>query len=158
MTTPSSRSRGKPTKARIVHKPVNRELVQRENGITPQEGFKAAIQAALLLGVPALQIAQQYGLKTAEVQKWEVQFDISNPLKRRDDLSDDLLIFIRQELLSLTAISVATMDEEWIKSQDAGQLALFISAKQDRLMDIFQAHSKAQASKKTIEDMSASKD
>jgi hypothetical protein len=146
------------TKARIVHQPVNRDKVQRENDITPSEGFKAAVQAALLLGVPALQIAQQYGLKVEQVRQWEVQFDITSPMKRRDDLSDALLIFVRQELLSLTAISVATMDEEWIKAQNASELALFISAKQDRLMDIFAAYGKTQESKRKIEEAIADED
>lgn len=146
------------TKARIVHRPVDREQVQRENNISPEEGFKAAVQAALLLGVPALQIAQQYGLDVHRVRKWETQFDITGPMKRRDELSEALLIFIKQELLSLTAISVATMDEEWIRAQNASELALFISAKQDRLMTILSAYGKTQDSKRKIEEMSGNED
>lgn len=138
------------TSSRFVKKPANRQLVQRSEPFTPGEGLKAAVQAALLLGVPALQIAQQYGLKPSLVQRWEAAFDISSPLKRRDSLSESLLAFVQQELLSLTAISIATSDEEWVKDQKAGELAQFVAAKQDRLMEILAAYGRVQTSRQQI--------
>ena len=146
------------TKSRMVKKPAKRELVKRTESFSPADGLKAAVQAALLLGVPALQIAQQYGLKPALVQRWEAAFDITSPMKRRDSLSEALMVFVQQELLSLTAISIATMDDEWVKAQSAGELAQFVSAKQDRLMEILAAYGRVQPSRQTIGAVDGSAD
>lgn len=137
---------------RFVRKPKDRQLVQRNESFTPGQGLKAAVQAALVLGIPAQQIAQQYGLSPALVRRWEQAFDITSPLKRRDALSESLLAFVQQELLALMAISIATMDEEWIKDQRAGELAQFVSAKQDRLMEILSAYGRTQVSQQQIEN------
>lgn len=145
-------------KARFVRRPKDRQLVQRNESFTPGEGLKAAVQAALILGIPSQQIAQQYGLKPSLVQRWEQAFDITSPLKRRDSLSESLLAFVQQELLALTAISIATMDEDWVKDQKAGELAQFVSAKQDRLMEILSAYGRTQVSHQQIEADSDSGD
>lgn len=142
------------TKARrSPTRPQTRRDELDEQGVDEtSDGFKSAVQAALLLGVPSEQIAQQYGISVQDVRKWAERFDITSPLKRRDTLSEKLLTFVEQELLALTTISVATMDEVWIKAQSASELALFVGAKQDRLMEILSAYGRTQKSKQDIID------
>lgn len=134
-----------------IEKPVRLELTRRTDGDDPSEPLKAAVMAALLLGQPAAQIAHQFGLPVATVRRWEAAYDISNPIKRRDNLSEMLLVFVEQELASLMSISIATSDEEWIKDQSASDLAMFVGAKQDRLMKILEAYSRAQASRSQLQ-------
>lgn len=128
---------------KMVAPPPDHDLSTRPRKTRPSEALKAAVQAALLLGVPAAQIAQQYGINPQTVRKWEAAFDISSPTKRRDSLSEMLMVFVEQELRSLTTVSIATSDEDWIKAQSAAELASFIGAKQDRLMEILAAYGKA---------------
>lgn len=130
--------------------PTRRGQLNQQEVEPTSEGFRSAVQAALILGVPPEQIAQQYGLAVQTVRAWAKQFDITSPVRRRDTLSEKLLLFVEQELLALMAISVATMDEDWIKSQTASELALFVGAKQDRLMEILSAYGRTQQSKQDI--------
>lgn len=135
----------------MVKKPSELELNRRDPGAPPSEALSAAVVAALMLGQPAAVIAQRFGLPAGTVRRWEEAYDISNPLKRRDSLSEMLMVFIEQELASLMSISIATSDEEWIKSQDASELAQLIGVKQDRIMAVLGAYSKAQDSRRAIE-------
>ena len=107
--------------------------------------------AALLLGQTAQQVAVRFGLPVTDVRRWEAAYDISNPLKRRDSLSEMLLVFVEQELASLMSISISTSDEDWIKDQNAADLAVLIGAKQDRLMKILEAYGRAQTSRTQIQ-------
>ena len=135
------------------HPSTRRQQMEKEGGIDEHsDGFQSAVQAALVLGVPPEQVAQQYGLEVRLVRQWASKFDITSPLKRRDTLSEKLLLFVEQELLALMAISIATMDESWIKAQTASELALFVGAKQDRLMEILAAYGRTQQSKQQIID------
>ena len=134
-------------KARLVKKPAGLSLDRRGDDVDPSEALNAAVVAALILGQSAPAIAQRFGLPVSTVRRWEKAYDISNPIKRRDQLSDMLLVFIEQEIGALLTISMVTQDPEWIKKQPADVLAEFVSAKQDRMMSILAAFSKAQASK-----------
>lgn len=142
--------------SRIPKIPTRREQMEDEAEEKGEEvseasdNFKMAVQAALVLGVPAEQVAQQYGLVVSEVRQWAQAFDITNPLKRRDTLSEKLLSFVEQELVALTAISMVTTDAAWIKRQNAADLALFVGAKQDRLMEILAAYGRTQESRQQI--------
>lgn len=135
----------------MVKRPSELDLNRRDADAGPSETLSAAVVAALMLGQPAAIIAQRFGLNVSTVRKWEEAYDISNPLKRRDNLSEMLMVFIEQELSSLMSISIATSDEEWIKGQDAAELATLIGVKQDRIMAVLAAYSKAQASKRAIQ-------
>jgi hypothetical protein len=135
----------------MIKRPAAVTLNRRSSGDGPSETLQAAVLASLVLGMPAAQVALQFGLPTASVKRWQEAYDISNPVKRRDHLSEMLLIFLEQEIASLMTISIATQDENWIKEQSATDLATFTSMKQDRLMQILQAFGKAQAARQTLE-------
>jgi hypothetical protein len=137
--------------SRMVKRPAAITLNRRSSGDGPSETLQAAVLASLVLGMPSAQVALQFGLSTATVRRWQEAYDISNPLKRRDHLSEMLMIFLEQEIASLMTISIATQDEEWILKQNATELSTFTSMKQDRLMQLLQAFGKAQASREVVE-------
>jgi uncharacterized protein YjcR len=135
----------------MIKRPAALTLHRRANGDGPSETLQAAVLASLVLGMPAAQVAFQFGLPPATVRKWEAAYDISNPTQRRDHLSEMLMIFLEQEIASLMTISIATQDEAWIREQSATDLSTYISVKQDRLLRILEAYGKAQVSKQMIE-------
>lgn len=113
----------------------------------PSEPLKAAVLAALLVGQPSHQIAQQFGLPHRTVKKWEEAYSISNPTSRRDRISETLVVFVEQEIASLLSISIATSDEEWIKEQPASEIASLIAVKHDRLYRILEAFGRANSAR-----------
>lgn len=143
---PDLRVRRRNEAARKVKKPDDLDLVRRPNELDAVEPLKAAVMAALLVGQPAQQIAQQFSLPMASVRRWEEAYDISNPIQRRDKISEMLVIFVEQEIKSLMAISIATSDDYWIQSQSANELAMFLNVKQDRLMKLLEVFGKASES------------
>jgi hypothetical protein len=145
------RKRPRPENVRMIRRPVKLHLTRRSDDVAPSEPLKAAVMAALMLGQSAEQVAIRFGLPVTDVRRWEAAYDISNPLKRRDSLSEMLLVFVEQELASLMAISIATSDEDWIKDQNAADIAILHGAKQDRLMKILEAYSRAQTSRQQIQ-------
>lgn len=125
--------------ARMVETPEEIEITRRPRGERPSEAMKAAVLASLMLGMKPSRIALQYGLNAETVKRWESEFDITNPIERQGRLGEMFLTFLEQELTSLVAISIATSDEEWIQEQPAGELAVLISAKTDRVMKLLEA-------------------
>lgn len=138
-------------KVRVVRRPANLELTRRNDEEKPGEALRSAVLACLVLGHPIPKIAQQFGLSERVVEKWQEAFDITNPVKRRDSLSEQLLAFVEQEIAALMTISYTTMDEDWIKAQGAQELSIFMAAKQDRLMKILEAFSRAQQSRQQLQ-------
>lgn len=135
----------------MVKRPAELDLNRRDEDAGPSEALSAAVVAALMLGQPAAIIAQRFGLAVTTVKNWEAAYDISNPLKRRDSLSEMLMVFVEQELASLMSISIATSDEDWIKSQKASDLSQLVGVKQDRIMAVLAAYGKAQDSMRVIQ-------
>jgi phage regulator Rha-like protein len=54
-----------------------------------------------------------------------------------------LLIFVRQGLSSIMAMDIATSDEDWIKSQNAHDLATLFGVKHDRLLRLLETFGRA---------------
>lgn len=123
----------------MVETPEDLNLIRRPDGERPSEHIKAAALAALLLGMKPSQVAKQYGISTTTAAKWERDFDITNPIERQGRLGEMFLTFMEQELISLTAMSIATSDEDWVKDQTAAELAVFWSARKDLLFRLMEA-------------------
>lgn len=140
---PDMRVRRRNEAFRMVEKPDDVELTRRPKREKPSEAVKAAVLAALLLGQPMVEVAAQYGLEYHTVANWKCRFDLTSPVNRRDRLTDMLIDFVEQELVSLTSISITTRDEEWLLAQNASDLAHYVSVKEDRLLTLLQAYGKA---------------
>lgn len=123
----------------MIKKPDDFDLTRRLDGQSPDGSIRAAVLAALVLGESPGQIAEQYNLPVAQVEQWKRRFDITDPIQRRDQLSEQLLIFVQQKIKNLVAISVATSDEDWIHEQSASELAAYLRAEHEMLLRVFEA-------------------
>lgn len=138
--TPDRRLRRRNLAARMVEPEEEVSLTRRPDGEGPDSAIRAAVLASLLMGKSVSQIAIQYNLPYSTVRYWAERFDITNPVQRRDQLSEKLLTFVEAEIESLLAISLTTRDEDWILDQSASELAQFVAVKQDRLLNILAAY------------------
>lgn len=115
-------------------------LTRRPDGEGPDSAIRAAVLASLLMGKSVSQIAIQYNLPYQTVYSWAAKFDITNPIQRRDQLSEKMLTLVEQEIESLLAISLTTRNEDWVLDQTASELAQFVATKQNFLMGILAAY------------------
>lgn len=138
------RTRRRNENFRMVEKPEDLKLTRRASGDAPAETIKAAVLAALLLGGAVSEVAKLYNLEYATVYRWKRDFDITSPAKRRDRLTEMLVEFVEEELISLSSISITTRNEEWLLLQNASDLAHYVAAKEDRLLALLAAYGKAQ--------------
>lgn len=111
----------------------------------------AAAQAAIVLGTPPAQVAQQYGISFARINQWRDTLITTGAIGKRDRISDMLMAYIEQEMKSLLAISMITSDEEWVMRQSASDLAHFIAVKSDRLLMLLQAFTRVNISQREYE-------
>lgn len=145
MPVRDNRVRRRNEAARMVEKPNELDLNRIPSGGTRDEQIKAAVLASILLGQPVAAIAVQYNLPYQTVYNWKEAFDLTSPVNRRDRLSENLMIFIEQEIKNMVAISIATSDTDWIRDQTASELADYISVKHNSLMRVLEAFGKASA-------------
>lgn len=138
--TPDRRLRRRNLAARMVEPDEEVSLTRRPDGEGPDSAIRAAVLASLLMGKSVSQIAIQYNLPYQTVYGWAQRFDITNPIQRRDQLSEKMLTLVEQEIESLLAISLTTRDEDWILDQSASEIAQFVATKQNFLMNILAAY------------------
>jgi transposase-like protein len=116
-------------------------------GSDKRKHLVAAAQAALILGTPVAQVANQFGIHPSKVRDWKDTLITVGAVGRRDRLSDMLMAYIEQEMKSLMSISIVTSSEDWIDRQSAGELAQFVAAKSDRLLMLLQAFGRVESSR-----------
>lgn len=126
--------------ARMVETPEEVALTRRPDGEGPDNAIRAGVLAALLMGKSVSQIAIQYNLPYKTVYYWSQKFDLTNPIQRRDQLSEKMLTLVESEIESLLAISLTTRDEDWILDQTANELAQYIATKQNFLLGVLSAY------------------
>lgn len=136
--------------ARMIETSEEVALVRRPDGEGPDGPIRAAVLAALLIGQPVAQVARTYNLPYHTVYQWSKAFDISNPIRRRDQLSESLLIFVQREIQSLMAISLITEKEEWVMGQNASEMAQYVAVKTEKLMAILQVFGRAAESRQKL--------
>jgi hypothetical protein len=142
---PDNRLQRRNENARMVEPPDNLSLNRSpsSNGAGASAAIKAAVLASLLMGDSAYQISDRFNIPLEDVVRWERSFSISNPAQRNAQLSELLLIFVRQGLSSIMAMDIATSDEDWIKSQNAHDLATLFGVKHDRLLRLLETFGRA---------------
>lgn len=111
----------------------------------------AAAQAAIVLGTPPAQVAEQYGISLPRIKQWKDTLITTSAIGKRDRLSDMLFAYIEQEMKSLLAISMITSDEEWVMRQTASDLAHYVAVKSDRLLLLLQAFARTNISQREYE-------
>jgi transposase-like protein len=111
---------------------------------------KGAVMAALLEGQSVSSVAKDYEIPKGTVSRWK-KTALSEGVreertqKEPGDIGDLLLELLRTNVESLIAISKTTQDAEWIKKQDAAELATFFGVKHDKVVRMVEALNGADA-------------
>lgn len=111
----------------------------------------AAAQAAIVLGAPAAQVSEQFGISMPRIKQWKDTLITTSAIGKRDRISEMLMAYIEQEMKSLLAISMITSDEEWVMRQSASDLAHYVAVKSDRLLMLLQAFARTNISQREYE-------
>lgn len=138
-----SLSRKERRKIRMAKRPEDLTLERRPASELAGDHVRAAAMAALILGESPKQVAERYNLKLPTVQRMKDSFDITNPVDRRDRLSEAIVAYLESEVKNLISIGIVTSEEDWIKWQDASGLASFLSVKHQMLAQLLQAYGRA---------------
>ena len=138
-------SREERRKIRMAKKPEDLDLARRPPEELAGEHVRAAAMASLILGDSPKQVAEMYGLKLATVKRMKESFDITNPINRRDRLSETLVAFLENEVKNLISIGIVTSDEDWIKWQNASDLSQYIRVKNEMMSQLLQSYGRAAA-------------
>lgn len=111
---------------------------------------KSAVMAALLEGQSVSSVAKKYEIPKGTVSRWK-KTALSEGVreertqKEAGDIGDLLLELLRTNVESLIAISKTTQDAEWIKKQDAAELATFFGVKHDKVVRMVEALNRSDA-------------
>lgn len=107
---------------------------------------KAQVMAALLEGQSVSSVAARYEIPKGTVSKWKrlSSKGVAQEATQKSNLQEipigDLLLeLLKTNVESLIAISRATQDPEWIKSQDAAELGTFFGVKHDKVVRLIES-------------------
>lgn len=130
-------------KIRMAKKPEDLTLERRPAGELAGEHVRAAAMASLVLGDSPKQVSEMYGLSLATVKRMKESFDITNPINRRDRLSEALVAYMENEIKNLISIGIVTSEEDWIRWQSASELAQFLRVKHEMMGQLLQSYGRA---------------
>lgn len=128
---------------RMTKKPDDLDLARRPAEELAGKHVRAAAMASLILGDSPKQVAQMYNLKLSTVKSMKESFDITNPINRRDRLSEALVAYMENEIKNLISIGIVTSDEDWIRWQNAGELSQFLRVKHEMMGQLLQSYGRA---------------
>lgn len=101
--------------------------------------------AALLAGQGVAEVAQQYNLPESTVYQWagtDGEFrEVRN--QKRVGIDDLILDYLTETLTTLSVQQRHFRDPEWLKSQDANELAILHGVSTDKAIRILEAAERA---------------
>ena len=105
--------------------------------------MKAAVLASLLAGQSVSSVAEEYEIPRGTVSSWRrnadptALYDVDQPQKR--EVGDLLMVYLRANLQALTAQAEQFADKEWLKQQDASELAVLHGVMTDKAIRLLEA-------------------
>jgi transposase-like protein len=108
---------------------------------------KAAAVAALLAGQSVSQVARQYELPKGTVSNWKIRGTGVPPTETQKDatpsggqnIGDLLVTLLETNIKGLIAASAVLQDTDWVRSQDASELGVFIGITHDKVVRMLEA-------------------
>lgn len=106
---------------------------------------KAAATAALLAGQSVSQVAKEYDLPKGTVSNWKrngdgVHADRTQKAESGAPSIGDLLVtLLETNIKGLIAASAILQDVDWVRSQDASQLGVFLGITHDKVVRMLEA-------------------
>lgn len=98
--------------------------------------IKSKAVAEVIAGRPVREVARQYGVDPGALSRWR-QAVVVNPLpspyaRSRDAMIEQVFDTVYESLDGVRAIARLTADSDWLRRQDAGQLAQLAGQLYDR--------------------------
>lgn len=98
--------------------------------------IKAKAVAEVIAGRPIREVAREYGVDSGALTRWRQQA-VADPLpaqyaRSREAMIDQVFDTVYESLDGVRAIARLTADSEWLRRQDAGQLAQLAGQLYDR--------------------------
>jgi transposase-like protein len=113
---------------------------------TYSEETKAAAMAALLAGQSVSSVAREYSIPKGTVSGWkDAAGKVADGATQKGDVGDLLMEYLRTNLRALTVQANTFSDPEWLKKQDASQLAVLHGVMTDKAVRLLEAMSAGDA-------------
>lgn len=98
---------------------------------------RAACMSALLAGQGVTEVAKEYDLPTSTVSRWKAK--ARKEAGRTDDVGALLLDYLTENLRTLRAQAETFRDADWLREQDAGELAVLHGVMCDKSVRLLEA-------------------
>jgi transposase-like protein len=112
---------------------------------------KQAVLAALLVGQGVDEVAGTYSLPRRTVARWRASLgsqELANlGHKKRDELGEMLMGYLREMTTTLTAQARFFRDKGWLEQQTAADLAVLHGVSMDKVFRLIEASERAKALK-----------
>jgi transposase-like protein len=108
---------------------------------THSEETKAAVMAALLAGQSVSEAARQYSIPKGTVSDWKRQAvgQTVTPTQKRERIGELVLAYLSTALETLEAQARMFKNEEWLKKQNAADVAVLHGVVTDKSIRLLEA-------------------
>lgn len=103
---------------------------------------KAAVMAALLTGQSIHEVARSYRVPVTTVREWQRHLGTADEVVRSEKtagLGDLLADYLRESLTTLAVQVRVFRDEDWLRKQDASDLAVLHGVSVDKAVRLLEA-------------------
>jgi transposase-like protein len=108
-------------------------------GAVYSEELKAQVMAALLSGQSINSVAREYNLPKGTVSSWLNRR--ARPAAEKGSYIDTLLVsYVEENLVTLREQAIFFRDVDWLKQQEASQLAVLHGVIADKTIRLLEAH------------------
>ena len=108
---------------------------------THSEDTKAAVMAALLSGQSVSEAARRYNIPKGTVSDWRKQAvgDTVTPTQKRERIGELVLAYLSTALETLEAQARMFRDEDWLRKQNAADVAVLHGVVTDKSIRLLEA-------------------
>jgi transposase-like protein len=108
---------------------------------THSEETKAAVMAALLTGQSVSEAARRYNIPKGTVSDWRKQAvgDTVTPTQKRERIGELVLAYLSTALETLEAQARMFRDEDWLRKQNAADVAVLHGVVTDKSIRLLEA-------------------
>lgn len=108
------------------------------------EATKAAVMAALLAGQGVAEVAEKYKINPATIRSWKSRQQNGETVatvatEKRQRIGDLILEGLEAQLMATKAMADVFADKDWIRKQEASQIAILFGVISDKTYRILEA-------------------
>jgi len=105
------------------------------------DATKAAVMAALLTGQSAAAVAKEYKLPASTVRNWKREASLDSGLAtgQKERIGELIIDNLETALETSRTMLRAFADEDWLRKQEASQLAVLYGVISDKLFRVLEA-------------------